>query len=498
MMASIERRRYAAGGKTPVTSSDAGGMRIRPLGLLAKAAITVAWALLLFLPSAAAAGVSKEKGTVVLSLEKAIAMGLENDEVLRQAQEGVEGAAASLEEAKSGRLPQLTISGSYGRNIQKPVLFLPSDMAEAFGGATKIELGEDNDIIGNAQLTLNLWTAGRLSAGIGASTEMAEASRKYRSATENLVRYRVSEAYFGVLLAEEGLRISQKALEATVEAERVTQAGYDEGTVSRFDLLRARVELENRRPQVIQSQNDLAGALTVLKRRCDIDPDAVVVLSDTLEAVDGPEDLDYLIGVMNAGNPELLALNHQAEALKQNLRFERAERWPVLQLGASYTVQGQWSDKYMPENENLARFSSVTLGFQIPVFDGFRARSRIDRARSELRTAEIELERATLEKEMAVRVSRLTLENAISALEGRRQAVDLAEEAHRLALVRMRNGLATPLERLDAELAMTMARSQLAQALYACNVARAALDLVVGTGASGKKVVVDEKESGNE
>ncbi len=94
-----------------------------------------------------------EQETVELSLEKAVRMALENDELLRQAGEGVRGTEAGVREAKAGRLPSLTVSGQYSRNIRKPVLFLPSDMGDAFGGVTKIELGEDNDFSANAAIS---------------------------------------------------------------------------------------------------------------------------------------------------------------------------------------------------------------------------------------------------------------------------------------------------------------------------------------------------------
>ncbi len=47
--------------------------------------------------------------------------------------------------------------------------------------------------------------------------------------------------------------------------------------------------------------------------------------------------------------------------------------------------------------------------------------------------------------------------------------------------MRLANGLATPLERLDAELAMTTARAQLAEALFSSRMAQAYLELVVGS-----------------
>ena len=79
-----------------------------------------------------------------------------------------------------------------------------------------------------------------------------------------------------------------------------------------------------------------------------------------------------------------------------------------------------------------------------------------------------------------MRQARVYLQNAIAALKGRREGVELAQEAYRLAQVRQENGLATPLERLDAELALTEAQVQLAGALYACNQAEATLKLSIG------------------
>lgn len=447
---------------------------------------------------AAASGAAREQAPVRLTLGRAVEMGLSSSEVMQQAEQAILAAEAGVREAKSGWVPRLDISAQYGRNILKPVLFLPSDMGEAFGGVTKIELGEDNDISAVAAATWNLWTAGRLSSAIGASSAVAEAVRSGRVATADYVRFGVREAYYGVLLSRAVLRISEMALESTAEAVRVAKAGHDQGTVSRFDLLRAEVELENRRAPLLQARNELSQALLLLKRRCGIDPEAEVALVDTLETVADPPELATLLEELRGSNPELRALEHRVRAAELFLSFEKAERWPALQVGANYLLQGQWSNEYYPNDEQLAHSSAVTVGVVWPLFDGLRAKSRIDRARADLRTAEIERERMTREKELAVRVSRLTVVDAIAALQGRREAVGLAEEAYRLAEVRLRNGLATPLERLDAELAMTTARGQYAQALYAANLAEAALELTVGGGRTAFPAGSDRKESGDE
>jgi outer membrane protein TolC len=434
----------------------------------------------------------------ILSLERAIALGLANDETLKQAGEGVLSAEATVREAKSGRIPTVDFVARYGRNVLKPVMFLPSDMAEAFGGVTRIEIGEDNDVSAVANMTWNVWTGGRVSSAIGASSAIAEAVRSGEIAVADYVRFVIQDAYYMVLLADATLRINEAALETTLETVRVARAGHDNGTISRFDLLRAEVELENRQTPLIVARHDLDKALFKLKRRCGIDPYSELALSDSLGYVDQPEDLDHLLERMKGTNPEIIAVEHQIMAAEMNVKLEKAARWPGLRLGANYLVQGQWSDNVSPDKDNLAHSSAITAAFVWPIFDGLRSGARIDRARAGLRTAEVELGRVSRDKELAVRVSRLTLVNAITALQGREDAVSLAEEAYRLAEVRLLNGLATPLERLDAELAMTTARGQYAQALYAANVAEAVLELTLGGSSAGQYRSAAGKETDDE
>ena len=81
------------------------------------------------LPSASAMGpeLPAQDATgerAVLSLERAIELGLVSDETLKQAGESVRGAEATVREAKSGRIPTIDFMARYGRNILKPVMFL--------------------------------------------------------------------------------------------------------------------------------------------------------------------------------------------------------------------------------------------------------------------------------------------------------------------------------------------------------------------------------------
>ena len=430
---------------------------------------------------------------IVLTLERAIELGLENDEALRQARVGIEGARAEVAQARSNALPHLTLSGQYGRNILKPAFFLPEEFREDPDSPAKVEIGEDNEFYGQATVTQILWAAGRVSAGLVAAKEFLSSYGMQEKATADYVRFGVKEAYFTALLSQRALEIEKRAMIETEEAARIARAGFEQGMVSRFDLLRAEVELANRSAPLVKAENDYEQALVTLSRRCGLDLEAELELTDSLEVTDRPEDRDVLLGAMREKSAEIQALDHYIAARKQFLRIAKAERYPMLRLSAYYGIQTQWSEGFTPADELIAEVAAVQVGLEIPIFDGFNAKGKINKAAADLRSAELDLERVSRDKELALRQSWLALENAITALEGRREAVELAEEAHRLALVRLQNGLATPLERLDAELAMSVAHVQLLESLFSYRIALALLELTVGSDGynSAGKVSVD-------
>jgi len=197
-------------------------------------------------------------------------------------------------------------------------------------------------------------------------------------------------------------------------------------------------------------------------------------------------------------NPEIHALRHQVSSRLMTLQFEQAGNKPLVNLSGNYSVQGQWSDDFLPPSEQQFSSSAVAFGVQIPVFDGFMTRSRSDRAKANLRISELELHRGIRAKDLEIGQAWLSLENALAALDGRTEAVKLAQETHRLAIVRQQNGMATPLELLDAELAMITAEGQLAIALHVCNMAHAALEFAVGINLDDIPALTVETELDNE
>lgn len=415
-----------------------------------------------------------------LDREGAVALALANDELLHQAAALVAAAEADVLAAAAGRLPQLGVGAEWSANLKKPAFFLPPELAAGFGGATTVEMGRDHSAQGAVTLTLNLWSAGRLSAAVGASRELLAAGRWQQAAVVDAVRYQATAAYLDALVIAARVAIAQEAQAMAAEALRVARAGHAEGTVSRFDLLRAEVELTNREAPLIQARHALRQAELTLARACGLAEGQAIVLTDTLGVVDDIADVEALVALMRRRSPELQALAHRAAAGRQAVALARAGRGPNVLLQGRYAVQAEWDRDLTPAGNEAATSASLGVAVSMPIFDGWRTRASVQQATAQHRAAELEEQRVARDRALAVRRAHLQLASAQAALAGRREGVALAAEAHRLAAVRLENGLATPLERLDAELALTTARVQLVDALHALNLARAALELAVG------------------
>jgi len=135
-------------------------------------------------------------------------------------------------------------------------------------------------------------------------------------------------------------------------------------------------------------------------------------------------------------------------------------------------------------NENFIGASgtnwTVMATFRISIYDGGDTRARVAQAREGHR--QLELTRDLLEEEIALEVLRASTgySTAQQRLVETRKAVQLARESLRMIEDRYQEGLSPLVELLEAENALTRARTREVAARRDLFVARSGLDLAVG------------------
>ena len=322
-----------------------------------------------------------------------------------------------------------------------------------------------------------------LSAFRAADLTKQQSLLSYQTAVADTV-LNVQLAYYDVLLAAQQITVQEASVELLTNELRDTTRRFEAGTVPRFNVLRAEVELANARPKLINarnsfriSKNNLANLLGL-----NIPPgtfeDIPLNLSGTLEAEAFDLELPGAISLALQQRTELETLRKTQALRKEDVLNARAGYKPVLQGYVGYDVHNSMlsSDLTVTDHGWIA---GAQLSWNW--FDGLRTQGKIKEAQANYERAGIDLDDRTRGIELEVRTAYSNFIEAREVLESEKKVVEEAEEALRLARARSEAGTGTQLDVLSAQTALTEARTTQIQSLHDYEAARARLQRAIGT-----------------
>ena len=148
-------------------------------------------------------------------------MAREADGSFAAAQNEAAAADSAQAAAERQRWPVLRVTGSYTQLNQSPAL----EIATPAGEFRSPKIWQ-NDVVGlaSAEVSVPLWTAGRLSGAIGSATDEARAAAAQMKRAGSDLELAVVEAYLGVLRARSALAVAEsdtKSLDAHADAVRI-------------------------------------------------------------------------------------------------------------------------------------------------------------------------------------------------------------------------------------------------------------------------------------
>lgn len=417
---------------------------------------------------------------IVLTLDSAIALALGQNRDVIIAEKERYRADAQVNEAWSGALPQISVTGLYTRNIRLPVLFLPPNSVFNPGNSTEtLELGSNNSYLLGASLSQVLF-----SRKVGVALDIAHtyhdfAEEGYRAATQD-VTLSVKKAFYAVLLATELAGANRQGLDVVRSNVENVRLQYAHGNAAEYDLLRAEVELANTEPLLISAENALALSLNALKNLLAIPLETELEVAGGFAFDDVPEKVLEEAG-RNAlsSNPAILQLALQEDILDKNISIERANFFPTLSLVGSYQYQTQ-DNTFAFKNYLWATSVNVGLQVSFPLFDGFRTGARTEQAvidHDKVHYARLKAEEGL---KIQLQAAELRMAEAKKRIGGQERNIAQAEKAVRIAQTRYRSGVGTQLELMDSQVAMTRARATHAQAIYDFLVAKAEWENAAG------------------
>lgn len=403
-----------------------------------------------------------------LSVVQAVEGALEANEEARIARAAVDRTRGVVREAFAGALP--SIDGSYRltRNLQRPVIFFNQ------GGVTQqVSIGEQNEHTFALSVEQPIYDR-RLGAVVAAARHGEAATEAIYERTLSDVALRTREAYYDALLAGAAVAARQSAIGLAQARVEQVELFFDVGTAAEFDVLTARVDLENERPLLIRAENAYNLTRNALKRVAGLPLDGPVELTDTLAYEPVDIELDEAVRRALAERADLEAQSETVDLNEALVKVARAEAYPSLSLQFDLSRRAS-SEDFEPEDQDFSQSAAAALLLDIPIFDGRRTQGQALQARADFVAAQERYRGLEQDVRLGVLDAWQSVEAASRAVEATRATEEQARRAYEIASVRFRNGLSTQLELDEAEQAVVLAELNAAQALYDHMVARARL-----------------------
>jgi outer membrane protein len=286
------------------------------------------------------------------------------------------------------------------------------------------------------------------------------------------VLFGVARAYYDVLRAQAQVGVARDTLRLTQDELKQAQARFRVGEVTKTDVLRAEVEVARAERALITAGNNQELTLTVLARTVGVRGPIKVV--EPAPPLSSGERYEQLLDKAYKQRQDLRAQEAAVEVARQRRNLVRARYSPS--VGALW----QFPKLDSPTFANRDEFWTLTLNFQVPVFDG--GTRELDLLEQEENLAQSQLQFDLLKKDIGVEVRQalLSVETLAATLDTLKKEVNLAQENYNITSKQYRVGLATSLDVNTALNALNQVRTQLTDQTYAYQVGLLGLDRAVG------------------
>lgn len=410
--------------------------------------------------------------TVALNLDDAMLRAFQTNPTVSIAQYELDSARASYNAARQSRGISITAThttkrGGYDDNIIKK-----TDATGAWTGEYWKNIGNNHS--NGLTASLPIFTGGKLSGTI----KQAKANYQYNEVgvqrTYNEMRSTVTDGYFNMLQADNIQKLSAESVTRLEDHLKNVQAQYDVGVVAKVDVLRSQVELANAKQTLIQAENSYQVAEANMNKIVGLPMDTTLKLDNLLVYNAYDKNMDDCLAYAAEHRPELMQAKYNVDAAKGALMVARSGHMPQVAASASQS----WSDSNWPGDENGNW--GVGVNVSMNVFDTGVTLSKIHGAEADLKKAE-ETYRNTVDSvNLDVRSNYLGLREAEKRISTTKLAVEQADEDYRIAQLRYMSGVGTNTDVLDAQVALTQAKTNYTKALYDYNTSKTALETSIG------------------
>jgi outer membrane protein TolC len=315
----------------------------------------------------------------------------------------------------------------------------------------------------------------------------------FRNTLDQLIAT-VKTQFYQIVVNRELVKVNEENVRLLEAQLKDQQNRFEAGTVPRFNVLQAEVQLGNQIPQLITAQNNLRISKLTLAKTLGLYFQPRRGENPPLEVVG---EMPYF--------PRTINLADAVEMGKERRSFLKQARANVLnQLQQVRATAGQYLPTFTttgggewvssPTNSSWHDISKGWLAQvqgSVPIWDSGQIAGQVIQQRALLSEAKITYDDDVRQVELEIQQAYSNLQQNQELVTSQEKNVELAEEALRLAKARLDAGAGVQLDVLNATVQLLTAQSTRLQALFGYNSSLAEFDRATGAQSTYQEMFAD-------
>ena len=308
----------------------------------------------------------------------------------------------------------------------------------------------------------------------------------FRNVLDQLIAV-VKTQFYQIIVNRDLVSVNEENVRLLEAQLKDQQNRFEAGTVPRFNVLQADVQLHNQIPQLIAAQNNLRISKLQLAKTLGLDFQRRRGDSPPLEVIG---DMPYI--------PRPIELADAIEMGKQRRAFLKQARANVLnQLQQVRATAGQWlpnvtttgggewvSSPINSSWHDISKGWTALVQASVPIWDSGAIAGQVIQQRALLSEAKITYDDDVRQVELEIQQAYSNVQQNRELIQSQEKNVELADEALRLAKARLDAGAGVQLDVLNATVQLLQAQSTRLQALFGYNSSLAEFDRATGAQSS--------------
>ena len=400
----------------------------------------------------------------VITISEGLRLATDHNRLIKIASLSKDIASADTSIARSGLLPSINASLNQTYLARQP---------GARFGSLKAFLAEKDSLSYGINIYQTIYDFGANLSRYEASKTNLDLTKLDIVRVKNLVALDFINAYFDLLETEKMVLVAEKEVERFTLHLKVTQSFYEEGVITKNDLLQAEVMLSDARQRLLTMTNrrslNISNINSILARP----------IYACVEVVDAPATTSQVIELEKAWDTagkersEIKIIDHQLRILDFQETAVRSEYYPTLfaQGGYNYT-----ENRYQFPTDNW----SLIFGIHLNVFSGGSTKAGVSKVLYEREQLLEQKKKLIDDINLEVEKSYLDLKNALEKIQVTKDAVSQGEENLRINKIRYEEGVGTSTDVVDAITLLTTAETNYYRAVYELQRAGAGLRYAMG------------------